>query len=83
MEGSQLVQEGFSLMLFGMGFVFVFLSVLVIAMSAMSRLVMRFAPQAAPASRKSSTAVPAHEDGELVAVISAAIQRHRQRRDRH
>ncbi|MHB0776684.1 OadG family protein [Halomonas sp. WWR20] len=81
MEGSQLVQEGFSLMAFGMGFVFVFLSVLVIAMSVMSRLVMRFAPQAAPAPRKARAA--ASDDTELVAVISAAVQRYRRQRDRH
>lgn len=61
-----LLAEGFSLMLTGMGTVFVFLTVLVIAMSLMSRLIGR---EPAPAA--------AEPDAEIVAAITAAIDRHR------
>lgn len=64
-----LLAEGISLMLTGMGTVFVFLTVLVIALGLMSRLLGR---EPAPAA--------AGPDAETVAVISAAIERHRRRR---
>ncbi len=46
---NELLREGFALMLAGMGTVFVFLTVLVFAMTIMSRLTLRFqsAPDAA------------------------------------
>lgn len=61
-----LLAEGFSLMLTGMGTVFVFLTVLVLALNLMSRLLGR---EPAPAE--------VGPDAETVAVISAAIERHR------
>ena len=67
MEGN-LLSQGLTLMLVGMGTVFVFLTVLVGAMSLMSAAVRRFQP-------------PAHDDEithEEVAAIAAAIRRHRQ-----
>lgn len=39
-----LLSEGLSLMVLGMGFVFVFLTLLVIATAGMSRLVTRYGP---------------------------------------
>ncbi len=71
MENDLLVQ-GLELMLAGMGTVFVFLTVLVFATSAMSALVRRFAPVAAP------DADGVTEDE--VAAITAAITRHRRQR---
>ncbi|MEM9401507.1 MAG: OadG family transporter subunit [Pseudomonadota bacterium] len=69
MQGD-LLQQGLTLMLVGMGTVFVFLTTLVIAMTLMSGLTKRFQP---PPSTPDD--VPADE----VAAITAAINRHRQR----
>jgi len=60
-----LLNEGLTLMLAGMGTVFVFLTMLVIAMSLMSALL--------KGSQGSNTDIPEEE----VAAISAAIQKHR------
>jgi len=68
---NELINEGLTLMLAGMGTVFVFLTVLVIMMTIMSRLLMRF--QAAPDSVGPS--------GDEVAAISAAVARHRKKTD--
>lgn len=82
MEETSLVQEGLSLMAFGMGFVFVFLTLLVIATTLMSRLVMRFAPAPAKTAPPHPTAPPARADDELMAVIGAAVHRYRRRHRR-
>jgi oxaloacetate decarboxylase gamma subunit len=63
-----LLQLGTMLMIAGMGTVFVFLTVLVGAMTLMSTVVQRFQP---PAPDDEIT----HEE---VAAIAAAIRRHRQ-----
>ncbi len=59
-------------MLFGMGTVFVFLTVLVLATTLMSALVARFAP---PLPEARDTAV----EPRIAAVIAAAIREHRRR----
>jgi oxaloacetate decarboxylase gamma subunit len=64
---NELINEGLTLMLAGMGTVFVFLTVLVIAMTLMSRLVARFQP---------TLEVTGTGDDEI-AVIMAAIAEHR------
>ncbi len=64
---NELINEGLTLMLAGMGTVFVFLTVLVIAMTLMSRLVARFQP-AKGAARTGD---------DEVAAIAAAITEHR------
>lgn len=64
---NELINQGLTLMLAGMGTVFVFLTVLVIAMTLMSRLVGRFQPA------KDAANVG---DDEIVA-ITAAITEHR------
>lgn len=66
-----LLEEGLSLMMVGMGTVFFFLTVLVFATIAISRLVSKLQPAAAEASESISR--------EEVAVITAAIKRHRAR----
>ncbi|MEW7977880.1 MAG: OadG family protein [Candidatus Sedimenticola endophacoides] len=80
MPVSDLLMEGVNLMLLGMGIVFIFLAILVVTMSGMSRLaaaIDKKQPQAVPAPQP---AVPkAGEDEELVAVIPAAISRFRSR----
>jgi len=64
---NELLDQGLTLMLAGMGTVFTFLTVLVLAMTLMSRLLARFQDQ------------PASDDpgDEEVAAIGAAIARHR------
>ena len=66
---ADLLHQGLELMLAGMGVVFVFLTVLVGAITLMSRVVMRFQPLNASADNE-----------EEIAAITAAIARHRSRR---
>lgn len=74
-----LMQQGAELMLYGMGTVFVFLTLLVIITSGMSALLQRFAkPAAIPSARiVEPTDVP--DDQSLIAAITAAIHKHRSR----
>ncbi|MCV6611947.1 MAG: OadG family protein [Amphritea sp.] len=76
-----LMSEGLNLMVFGMGFVFVFLTLLVIATGFMSKFANKFAPEPAPQAAKPAprAAAPAASAGndEVVAVISAAVHHHR------
>ncbi|EPL62093.1 MULTISPECIES: OadG family protein [Pseudomonadaceae] len=81
MTPSQLLLEGVELMLFGVGFVYAFLVLLILCIRLMSYLAGRFvsapAPQAAPAP------VPvcgAETDADTLAAIQAAIHQHRARR---
>ena len=64
-----LLDQGLTLMLVGMGTVFVFLTTLVMAMTAMSRVLARLHP----------TEVPVGPTDEEVAAISAAIALHRKK----
>lgn len=66
---NDLLNEGLTLMLAGMGTVFVFLTALVIATSLMSRVIMRF-----ESARAGDDIAP-----EEVAAISAAIEAHRRK----
>lgn len=66
MQGTTLLEQGFSLMLVGMGTVFVFLTLLVMAMTAMAGIVKRLTP---PEIESVSD--------EEVAAITAAIALHR------
>jgi oxaloacetate decarboxylase gamma subunit len=72
----ELLQQGFELMVVGMGTVFFFLTLLVIATSAMSSLIRRFFEVPVPALQPDS-------DQAHVAAIAAAIAQHRQRRGQH
>ena len=64
-----LFDQGFTLMLVGMGTVFVFLTILVAGMSLMAAIVKRLAPVAAESAATD----------EEIAAITAAIDRHRNR----
>ena len=83
MPVADMIMEGLELMVVGMGIVFTFLIVLVLAMSAMSRLARIIEPPVtAPPSRAAT--IPTHgaqvkEDENLIAVISAAVQVFRSR----
>ncbi|MBO6657181.1 MAG: OadG family protein [Pseudomonadales bacterium] len=67
---SPLVSEGLNLALYGMGTVFVFLTVLVFATMLMSWLVLKTAPASEP--ERSDTS-----NSKKMAAISAAIHAHR------
>ncbi len=87
MQGS-LMNQGLELMLFGMGTVLAFLTVLVFSIILMSWLLARFFPFVdatldVPTSPKSSSGGgvgSAAEDATVVAVISAAIHRYRSKK---
>ena len=64
---AEILLQGLTLMLAGMGTVFVFLTALVVAMTLMSNIILRF----------QRPAVTAEVSDEEVAAISAAISKHR------
>jgi oxaloacetate decarboxylase (Na+ extruding) subunit gamma len=68
---------GLELMFVGMGIVFVFLAMLVVAIHVMSALVQRFFPEApiAPSSKPVLSATSL--DKSVVAAITAAVHQHR------
>lgn len=83
-----LIDQGLNLMLFGMGTVFVFLTILVFATTLMSALVNRFAPVAKvdPAATKTlrvvspiaATTSPTVSPN-IISAIEKAVAAHRQR----
>nr|WP_300312667.1 OadG family protein [Halomonas sp.] len=80
-----LLNEGLALMGLGMGFVFVFLTVLVIATTLMSRVLGRFFPEpepSLPAVAGQPSDVSGKKDEALIAAISAAVHKYRQRHRR-
>ena len=73
-----LVSQGFELALFGMGTVFVFLALLIVATKVMSALVQRYEPVASLSSAEAvAQGASMPDSGRLVAIISAAIAQHR------
>ncbi|MBE9396348.1 OadG family protein [Pontibacterium sp. N1Y112] len=75
-----IVSEGINLMIFGMGFVVVFLTLLVFATTAMSKLVAKIAPeqpQPKPVKAKAAPAAAAGNNDELIAVMTAAVHKYR------
>lgn len=79
MTSGDLLLQGVELMLFGMGFVFVFLIVLIGCIRLMSALVGRFEPAPAAAGVSSAGGTSA-VDEDTLAAIRIAVQRHRARR---
>ena len=77
---NELVSDGVGLMVLGMGFVFLFLVVLIFATSYMSTLINKFFPESAVATASSSpntTAANHSVDPQIAAAITAAIHQHR------
>jgi oxaloacetate decarboxylase gamma subunit len=72
-----IMQQGIDLMIFGMGTVFVFLTVLVASMTVMSIIVQRFFPEAPESLVVASRASAGVTDPKLLAIIKAAIDKHR------
>lgn len=91
MEASNLMNEGLTLMLFGMGFVFVFLTLLVIVTSLMSLLITKYEKSVGALPEDgvpSPTAViPTHgslahsetENRTLISILTAAVHKYRSR----
>jgi len=91
MPASSLLNEGSTLMLFGMGFVFIFLTLLVVVMSFMSQLIIRYEksvgvlPEGGVSSptavipQHGPTAKPETDNKTLIAVFAAAIHKYRSR----
>ena len=83
---NNLINDGFGLMLLGMGFVFLFLGVLIFATTYMSKLLTRYFPEAMPVVKPSAataTAPAAKSSGvdpKITAAITAAIHQHRNRK---
>ncbi|MFT4636555.1 MAG: oxaloacetate decarboxylase gamma subunit [Arenicella sp.] len=78
-----LIDQGLNLMLFGMGTVFVFLTILVFATTLMSTLVNRFSAEVESGSETSQarlSAIKPHAvSPQIVSAIEKAIAAHRQR----
>lgn len=82
MTPSALIGEGINLMFSGMGFVLVFLLILIWAIGVMSKLINRFFPEPQPEPKTSPnstalSAAPTDDFERLRPVISAAIAHHR------
>lgn len=83
---NNLINDGLGLMSLGMGFVFLFLCVLIVATTFMSKLIGRYFPETLPTAKKAATApsgssgaVNSGMDPKLTAAITAAIHQHRKR----
>jgi oxaloacetate decarboxylase (Na+ extruding) subunit gamma len=77
---ARVFEQGLELMLYGMGTVVVFLALLVLATSAMSRLINRYFPEPAPAPAARAPDRGVEQDPQLLAAISVAIHKYRSRR---
>lgn len=73
-----LVGQGFELAIFGMGTVFVFLTLLIMATHGMSLLVQKSAPELPKTAVKTATQ---KVDRRLLEIIAAAVAQHRNERD--
>ncbi len=76
------VGDGFILLILGMGTVFLFLTILIFATTAMSKIVAKIAPAKAPApvtksAPKAAAATAGAQDAEVAAAIAAAYARNR------
>lgn len=76
---NELLSTGIEVMLIGMGIVYSFLAMLVVAIKSMSNIVNRYFPdvhELHPAIKQSSNN---HEDPALIAAISAAVKQYRKK----
>ena len=72
---NELLSTGIEVMLIGMGIVYSFLAMLVVAIKAMSSVILRFFPDMP--SPQHPAMVTKDEDPGLIAAISAAVQHYR------
>ena len=80
---STLIEQGLNLMLFGMGTVFVFLTILIFATGAMSKIITRYFPEKAvvanPRKKKAAAQGATSVAPSTLKIIQAAIEKHRNR----
>jgi oxaloacetate decarboxylase gamma subunit len=74
---TELMSSGVELMFAGMGIVFLFLTMLVVAINIMSSLVQRFFPDAPTLGLTAATTVSGGIDKSIIAAITAAVHQHR------
>ena len=72
---TELMSGGVELMFAGMGIVFLFLTMLVVAINIMTSLVQRFFPEAPP--QMIAAPVSSGIDKSIIAAIAAAVHQHR------
>ncbi|WP_396588865.1 OadG family protein [Bermanella sp. R86510] len=77
---SPIVADGLGLMVFGMGTVFTFLVVLIIATTIMSSLINKFFPEPVLVPKKPANKPGQGVDPQLLKVLSAAVKEHKARR---
>lgn len=79
--GSELITEGLQLLVFGMGIVALFLTLLVIATAFMSNLIQKYFPERLIAENASSSPIVENgiPDARTLSIIKEAIQQHRDR----
>lgn len=77
-----LLGQGFSLMLYGMGLVFMFLAILVVVTNAMSAIVEKYFPEGdgEEPERLSGRQTGSSIEPRLVTIIEAAIAQHRDKK---
>lgn len=78
---TELMTSGIELMMVGMGLVFLFLAMLVLAINLMSALVQRYFPDAPPvtSTARAPFSAEAGVEGGVIAAISAAVHQYRTR----
>jgi oxaloacetate decarboxylase (Na+ extruding) subunit gamma len=74
---NEMLSSGIELMLLGMGMVYAFLAMLIVAIHVMSRLVRRYFPEM-PA-KFSDQAIVAGNDKAVIAAITAAVHQYRKK----
>ncbi|PIE42932.1 MAG: hypothetical protein CSA50_07870 [Gammaproteobacteria bacterium] len=74
-----LMSQAVDLMIVGMGFVFIFLIILIGATTVMSKMAVRLEPAAPVVPPAPAPASSPMSDPRLMAVISAAVAKHRSR----
>lgn len=79
-----LLEQALDLLIFGMGTVFVFLALLVIAVNMMSRFIETYFPEAVIEETQVTKRKPGNDaiDQTTLAVIQAAIRQHRDKQSR-
>ena len=74
---AEMMSSGIELMFAGMGIVFLFLTMLVVAINIMSSLLQRFFPDAPTSQVAVATSVSSGIDKSIIAAITAAVHQHR------